>query len=224
MLSTPSTHILNVADNVIYVKVTSSLSKWDTHFFSVNILSPGVKKVVLHLKDTVNNILPPERKGTLEKEVLEQVEEASSKLKATCASLWIAYEGTIGIQEVFGKVNDASCRLDAIWNKLSVLRDGEEAESPRAEPIKAENADPKLDLASRDFGDPLKFEPVSVSPCCVLSCHTGNPNPDALHSTKPWAYCIIPFDPLDIPMQFTKRKMLHTPASPVPKCAKLEAS
>ncbi|KAL4072401.1 hypothetical protein V8B97DRAFT_2006773 [Scleroderma yunnanense] len=223
MSSTPSMCVLNIVDNIIYVKVTSSLSKWDTHFFSVNILSPGIKKVVFHLKDTVNNILPPERKGTLEKEVLEQIEEASSKLKAAHASIWTAYEGTIGIQEVFGKVNDASCRLDAIWNKLSVLRDVEEL--PRMEPVQAKDVDTKLDLTSTDDDNSLKFESVSASPCCMLPHHTGNLNLlDVPCTTKPWAYHINPFDPLDIPMQLAKRKALYTPTGPVPKHAKLEAS
>ncbi|KAL4066277.1 hypothetical protein V8B97DRAFT_1874707 [Scleroderma yunnanense] len=223
MSSTPSMCVLNVVDDVIYVKVTSSLSKWDTHFFSVNILSPGIKKVVFCLKGTVNNILPPERKGTLEKEVLEQIEEASSKLEATHASLWTAYEGAIGIQEVFDKVNNASHRLDAIQNKLSVLRDAEEL--PRMEPVQAKDVDTKLDLTSTDDDNSLKFESISASPCCMLPCHTGNLNLlDVPHSTKPWAYHINPFDPSDIPTQLAKRKALYTSTGPVPKCAKSEAS
>ncbi|KAI5982840.1 hypothetical protein EDD15DRAFT_2377163 [Pisolithus albus] len=62
--------------------------------------SPSMKKVVLHLKDTVGTILPAERKHTLEEEALEQVKEASSKLQAAHAALWMAYEGTIGIQDI----------------------------------------------------------------------------------------------------------------------------
>ncbi|KAL4080510.1 hypothetical protein J3A83DRAFT_4184548 [Scleroderma citrinum] len=181
------------------------------------------KHVIFHLKDTVNNILPPERKGTLEKEVLEQIEEASSKLEAAHASLWIVYEGTIGIQEVFGKVNNASHRLDTIQNKLSVLRDVEEL--PRMEPVQGKDVDTKLDLTSTDDDNSLKFESVSASPCHMLPHHTGNPNLlDVPCSTKPWAYHVNPFNPSDIPMQLAKRKALYTPMGPVPKHTKLEAS
>ena len=54
MSSAPTTHVLTAIDDVIYVKVTGSLSKWETHFFSVDIQSPGVKKIVFQLKDTTD--------------------------------------------------------------------------------------------------------------------------------------------------------------------------
>ncbi|KAI6017150.1 hypothetical protein EDC04DRAFT_2608104 [Pisolithus marmoratus] len=56
MSSTPGMHVLNMVDDIIYIKVTGSLSKWETHMFLVNIQSPGIKKVVLHLKDTVSTM------------------------------------------------------------------------------------------------------------------------------------------------------------------------
>ncbi|KAI6115437.1 hypothetical protein EV401DRAFT_1889591 [Pisolithus croceorrhizus] len=107
MSSTPSTWILNIVDDIIYVEVTGSLSKWETHMFSVDIWSPGIKKVILHLKDAVNTVLPLEWQCTLEEEALEQK----------------AYEGTIRIQDMFTRVTDASARLDAVCNKLALLGD-----------------------------------------------------------------------------------------------------
>lgn len=47
MSSAPTTCVLTVIDNVIYIEVTGSLSKWETRFFSVDIQSPRVKKIVL---------------------------------------------------------------------------------------------------------------------------------------------------------------------------------
>ncbi|KAI6119526.1 hypothetical protein EDD16DRAFT_1706534 [Pisolithus croceorrhizus] len=221
MSSTPGTRILNVVDDVIYVKVTGSLSKWNTHTFSLDIQSPGIKKVVLRLKDAVDTVLPPERKHTLEEEALEQVEEASSKLRAAHTALWKAYEGTIGIQDTFVRVTDASARLDAVRNKLSLLRDA--SGSPEVDLAKAEDVDVKPDPA---LADPtaLRFERTSASPCRVLPRYCGNPNPDQASLTKPWAYYIIPFDPIDIPTQLAKRKG-HADAStgPIPKHPKLEA-
>ncbi|KAI6096097.1 hypothetical protein EDD16DRAFT_1528253 [Pisolithus croceorrhizus] len=102
-----STWILNIVDDIIYVEVTGSLSKWETHMFSVDIWSPGIKKVILHLKDAVNTVLPLEWQCTLEEEALEQK----------------AYEGTIRIQDMFTRVTDASARLDAVCNKLALLGD-----------------------------------------------------------------------------------------------------
>ncbi|KAI6013110.1 hypothetical protein PISMIDRAFT_13024 [Pisolithus microcarpus 441] len=128
MSSAPGTCVLNVVNDVIYVEVTGSLSKWDTHTFTVNIQSPGIKKVVLHLKDTVGTIPTPERKHTLEVEALEEIEEASSKLQAAHAALWKVYKGTIGIQEMFTRVTDASARLDTVHNKLSLLKDANDSQ------------------------------------------------------------------------------------------------
>ncbi|KAI6118868.1 hypothetical protein EV401DRAFT_2179112 [Pisolithus croceorrhizus] len=220
MTSTSGTRILNVVGDVIYIEVTGSLSKWNTHTFSLDIQSPGIKKVVLRLKDTVDTVLPAERKHTLEEEALEQVEEASSKLQAAHAALWKAYEGTIGIQDTFVRVTDARARLDAVRNKLSLLRDA--SDSLELDLVKAEDVDVKPDPA---LADPmaLQFEHASASPCRVLPRYCGNPNPDQASSTKPWAYYIIPFDPIDIPTQLAKRKS-QTDAStgPIPKHAKLE--
>ena len=56
MSSNPTTHILSAVDDVIYVEVAGSLSKWKTHVFSVDIQSPGVKKIVFRLKDTADNV------------------------------------------------------------------------------------------------------------------------------------------------------------------------
>jgi len=54
MSSAPATHILTAIDDVIYVEVAGSLSNWKTHFFSVDIQSPGIKKIVFRLKDTTD--------------------------------------------------------------------------------------------------------------------------------------------------------------------------
>ncbi|KAI6004690.1 hypothetical protein EDD15DRAFT_2359427 [Pisolithus albus] len=79
-----------------------------------------VKKYgLLHTGNSIS--LSPESKHTLEEEALEEVEEASSKLHAAHAALWKVYKGTIGIQETFTRVTDASARLDTICNKLTVL-------------------------------------------------------------------------------------------------------
>ncbi|KIK25336.1 hypothetical protein PISMIDRAFT_9692 [Pisolithus microcarpus 441] len=225
MSSVPGTCVLNVVDDIIYVEVTGSLSKWNTHTFSVNIESPGLKKVVLRLQDTVDTVLPPKRKFTLEEEALEEVEEASSKLQAAHAALWKAYEGTIGIQETFTRVTDASARLDAVHNKLSLLRNSND--SLAMELVKAEDVDVKPDPGLEDT-TALQFESTSASPCRVLPCYCGNPNADHANSTKPWAYYILPFDPIDIPTQHSKRKLPNdTSTAPVRKHhkhAKLELS
>ncbi|KAI5994430.1 hypothetical protein EDD15DRAFT_2366527 [Pisolithus albus] len=224
--SPPSTtRVLNVVDDVIYVEVTGSLSKWDTHCFSVNIPSPGVKKVVLHLKDAVDNSLPIDRKYTLEGEALEELEAASTRLEDAHAALWKAYEGTIGIQDVFTRVVDASSRLDAVRNKLSVLRDAKE--SSGMVPIKAEGVGCEHHLELGSDGKDSRFESTSVSPCRILSRHMGNPNPDAGSLNKPWAYRVIPFEPSDIPTQLAKRNAkkrapIDTSPGCIPKHAKLE--
>ncbi|KAI5990938.1 hypothetical protein EDD15DRAFT_2197729 [Pisolithus albus] len=206
-----TTRVLNVVDDVIYVEVTGSLSKWDTHCFSVNIQSPGVKKVVLRLKDAVDN-----SKCTLEGEALEELEAASTRLEDAHAALWKAYEGTIGIQDAFTRVVDASSRLDAVRNKLSVLRDAKESNA--MVPIKAEDVgcEPHLELGSD--GENSR----------ILSRHTGNPNPDAGSPNKPWAYRVIPFEPSDIPTQLAKRNAkrrvpIDTSPGRIPKHAKLES-
>ena len=46
MSSDQTMHILSAVDDVIYVEVAGSLSTWPTHFFSIDIQSPGVKKIV----------------------------------------------------------------------------------------------------------------------------------------------------------------------------------
>ncbi|KIK21385.1 hypothetical protein PISMIDRAFT_12318 [Pisolithus microcarpus 441] len=219
MSSTPGTRIINVVDDVIYVEVAGSLSKWETHTFTVDIQSPGIKKVVLRLKDTVNNVLPHEEIYTLEQEALEQVEEASSKLEAAHAALWKAYEGTIGIQDTFVQVTDASARLGAIRNKLSLLKDAKDPLKTELDEKKDVNIKPNP--ASEDLS--LQFQSTSASPCRVLPRYVGNPNPDLASSAKPWAYYIIPFDPIDIPTQRAKRKRpIDVSTGPVPKHMKME--
>ncbi|KAI6096281.1 hypothetical protein EDD16DRAFT_1720036 [Pisolithus croceorrhizus] len=190
--------------DIIYVEVSGSLSKWNMHTFSVDIQSPSVKKVVLHLKDTVDTVsLPPERKYTLEEEALEQVEEASSKLRATHVALWKVYEGTIGIQEMFTRNSSNSLET---------------------EHVNVEDVDIKPDPAHKDTAE-LCFECTSTSPCHILPHHCGNPNLDQASSMKPWAYYIIPFDPIEIPMQLAKRKApIDTSTGPIQKHAKLEIS
>ncbi|KAI6098918.1 hypothetical protein EDD16DRAFT_1790483 [Pisolithus croceorrhizus] len=203
ILDTPSTRVLNVVDDVIYVELTGALSQWDTHCFSVDILSPGIKKIVLRLKDSVNNILSADSRCTLEGQALEEVEAASSRLAIARAALWKAYEGTVGIQDAFTGVNAASSRLDTIRNKLSVLRDT--AESSGMDPVKAEDVKCEPHLRSGSDVEDLQFEPTSASPCRVLARYTGNPNPDAGSLTKPWSYHVIPFAPSDIPTQLANR-------------------
>ncbi|KAI5992514.1 hypothetical protein EDD15DRAFT_2368275 [Pisolithus albus] len=220
MSSVPGMHVLNVVDDVIYIEVTGSLSKWETHTFSVDIQSPGIKKVVLRLKDAVNNIsLPPEEVYTLEQEALEEVEKASSKLEAAHAALWKAYEGTIGIQDTFVRVTDASARLGVVRNKLSLLKDSKAP--PKTELGENEDANIKPNPASEDLS--LQFQPTSASPCRVLPRYVGNPNPDPESSAKPWAYYVIPFNPIDIPTQRAKRKRpIDASPSPIPKHMKSE--
>ncbi|KAI5997085.1 hypothetical protein EDD15DRAFT_2364547 [Pisolithus albus] len=230
MSSTPvtrSTRVLDVVEDVIYVEVTGALSRWDTHCFSVNILSPGIKKVVLRLKDSVNNPLSADSKCTLEGQALEEVEAASSRLKVAEEALWKAYEGTVGIQEAFAGVAGASSRLDAIRNKLSVLRDT--ADSSGMDPVKAEEVDCEPHLQSGSDGEDLRFESASASPCRILARYTGNPNADAGSLTRPWAYRVNPFAPSDIPTQLAKRNTkrpatVDTSSDHIPKHPKLEIS
>ncbi|KAI5997036.1 hypothetical protein EDD15DRAFT_2364489 [Pisolithus albus] len=159
MSSTPGTRIINVVDDVIYVEVAGSLSKWETHTFTVDVQSPGIKKVVLCLKDVVNNVsLPPEEIHTLEREALEEVEEASSKLEAVHATLWKAYEGTIGIQDSFVKVTDASARLGAIRNKLSLLKDAKDPLKTELDEIK--DVDTRPNRTSEDLSS--QFQSTSA--------------------------------------------------------------
>ncbi|KAI6110297.1 hypothetical protein EDD16DRAFT_1522313 [Pisolithus croceorrhizus] len=186
------------------------------------VINSSIKKVMLCLKDTVNTILPPKRKYTLEEEALEEVKEVSSKLQAAHAALWKAYKGTIGIQETFTRVMDASARLDAICNKLSLLKNSND--SLKMEHVNAEGVSVKPDPAHEDTAEP-HFEHTSASPCCVLPHHCGNPNLDQASLMKPWAYYIIPFDPIDIPMQLAKRKApIDTSTTLIHKHAKLEVS
>ncbi|KIK29824.1 hypothetical protein PISMIDRAFT_6584 [Pisolithus microcarpus 441] len=224
---TPSTRVLAVVEDVIYVELSGALSRWDTHCFSVNILSPGIKKVVLRLKDSVNNTISADSKCTLEGQALEEVEAASSRLNVAHAALWKAYEGTIGIQDAFTGVVDASNRLDAIRNKLSALRDT--AESGGTDPVKAEDVDCEPHLQSGSDGEDLRFESASASPCRILARYTGNPNPDAGSLTTPWAYRVYPFAPSDIPTQLARRntkRLATVDTSPghIPKHPKLEIS
>ncbi|KAI5984731.1 hypothetical protein EDD15DRAFT_2374985 [Pisolithus albus] len=220
MSSTPGTRIINVVDDVIYVEVTGSLSKWETHTFTVDVQSPGIKKVVLRLKDVVNNAsLPPEEIHTLEQEALEQVEEASSKLEAAHTALWKAYEGTIGIQDTFIQVTDASARLGAICNKLSLLKDAKDPLKTELDEIK--DIDIRPNPTSEDLSS--QFQSTSASPCRVLPRYVGNPNPGLASSEKLWAYYVIPFDPIDIPTQRAKRKRpIDVSTGPVPKHMKTE--
>ncbi|KAI6139939.1 hypothetical protein BKA82DRAFT_4364300 [Pisolithus tinctorius] len=217
MSSRPSTRVIDVVEDVIYVEVAGSFSKWDTHCFLVDISSPGIKKIVFRLKDTVNNNLSADAKCTLEGEALEQVEAASSQLKTAHAALWKAYEGTVGIQNAFCGVVDASHTLDTIRNKLSVIRDAEE--SSTTEPVKAEDVGCKPDPEPENS----QFESTSASPCRVLACTTRHTNPDTHSPTKPRAYRIFPFDPSDIPTQLAKRKAaVDASTGPIQKHAKLE--
>ncbi|KIK15157.1 hypothetical protein PISMIDRAFT_16722 [Pisolithus microcarpus 441] len=226
-LGTPSTCVLNVVDDVIYVELTGALSLWDTHCFSVHIPSSGIKKVILHLKDMVVDALPTERKCILEQEALDQVKEASSRLEDAHAALWKAYEGTVGIQDAFTWVVDASGRLDTICNKLSVLRDA--AEFDGMEPIKAEEVDCEPHMEPGLDGENLRFQCTSTNPCRVLARYTRNPNPDPSSLAKPWAYRIIPFKSSEIPSQLAKRNAkrpapVDTSPGRIPKHPKLEVS
>ena len=56
MSAIPTTHILSAVDDVIYIEVTGSISKWETHVFSIDIQSPRVKNFVFKLKDTTYTI------------------------------------------------------------------------------------------------------------------------------------------------------------------------
>ncbi|KAI6098387.1 hypothetical protein EDD16DRAFT_1527214 [Pisolithus croceorrhizus] len=169
MSSAPGTCILNMVNNVIYIKVTGSLSNQ----YSV----PSIKKFVLCLKDTGNAILPPERKYMLEEEALDEV-----------------YKGTISIQETFTRVMD-----------LPLLKDSND--SLKMEHVKAKDIN-GLSLLS--------------PPCVTL---LGKPEPRPGKFNKALAIYIIPFDPIDIPMQHAKRKAsIDRSAGSIPEYAKLEIS
>ncbi|KAI6166744.1 hypothetical protein EDD17DRAFT_1752922 [Pisolithus thermaeus] len=45
---------VNMLQDVLYLEINGALSSWDTHYFSVNITTPGRKQVVFHLKDVCN--------------------------------------------------------------------------------------------------------------------------------------------------------------------------
>ncbi|KAI6141908.1 hypothetical protein BKA82DRAFT_28635 [Pisolithus tinctorius] len=169
------------------------------------------------LKDTVNNNLSTDAKCTLEGEALEQVKAASSQLKTAHAALWKAYEGTVGIQNMFCGVVNASHTLDTIHNKLSVIRDAEE--SSTTEPIKAKDVGCKPDPEPENS----QFELTSASPCRVLTCTTRHTKPDTHSPTKLQAYHIFLFDPSNIPTQLAKRKAaVNASTGPIQKHAKLE--
>ncbi|KIM58424.1 hypothetical protein SCLCIDRAFT_28083 [Scleroderma citrinum Foug A] len=209
-MSTPTnTCILTAVDNIIYIEVTGSLSKWSTHSFSITH-----KSLFYWLKstDTINSSLSTEQKTTLEGQVLEKVKEASANLGAVHAVLWKAYKGIVGMQDTFGKVHDANKMVDMIHNKLSILRDAKEPVL-----VKDESIDCKIDPETKDSkgGDILKFEPVSTSPCRVLTC--------TLDATNPLKLWVFRFDPSDIPTQLAKRKApINKSAGPVTKCTNLE--
>jgi len=95
--------------------------------------------------DTINSSLSTKQKATLEGEVLEQIEEASANLRAVHAVLWKAYEGIVGVQDVFGKASHASRTVDTIHNKLSILRDAKEPAI-----VKDEDIDCKIDSEAKD--------------------------------------------------------------------------
>ncbi|KIK16820.1 hypothetical protein PISMIDRAFT_15569 [Pisolithus microcarpus 441] len=189
--------------------------------------------------------LPTERKCILEQEALDQVKEASSRLEDAHVALWKAYEGTVSIQDAFTQVVDVSGRLDTIRNKLSVLQDA--AEFDGMEPIKAKEVNCEPHMEPGLDGKNLQYVPyvlmalqnlhlthysfacTSANPCRVLAHYTGNPNPDASSLTKPWAYCIILFESLEIPSQLVKRnakRLAPVDTSPgcIPKHPKLEVS
>ncbi|KAI6101094.1 hypothetical protein EDD16DRAFT_1525998 [Pisolithus croceorrhizus] len=179
--------------------------------------SPGIKKVVLHLRDTVDTEAHSSSRS---------IGAASSKLQAAHAALWKVYEGTIRIQDMFTKVTDASTRLDAIHNKLSLLRDA--SNSFKANPVKSEDDDA---MPNPTLTDPMALHYICILLWMFFSCdtlqvlaqHCGNPNPDQASSMMPWAFYIIPSDPINIPMQLMKRKsQADMSAGLIPKHAKLE--
>ena len=96
----------------------------------------------------MDSSLSADQKASLEGQLLNEVEEASATLKTLHATLWKAFEGTVGIQDSFRKVVAASQTVDAIRNKLSVLRDAKE--SPEITLVKDEDVDCKLDPEIED--------------------------------------------------------------------------
>ena len=70
--------------------------------------------------------------------------------------LWKAYEGIVGVEDAFSKVNHASRTVDTIRNKLSVLRDAEE--SLQTTSVKDEDINCKLEPETEDIkaSDALK--------------------------------------------------------------------
>ncbi|KAI6100804.1 hypothetical protein EV401DRAFT_2138659 [Pisolithus croceorrhizus] len=164
----------------------------------------------------INSSLPPERKHTVQAEALEQL--------APSSRLLMQHYGRI--QDMFTKVTDASTRLDAIHNKLSLLRDA--SNSFKANPVKSEDDDA---MPNPTLTDPMALHYICILLWMFFSCdtlqvlaqHCGNPNPDQASSMMPWAFYIIPSDPINIPMQLMKRKsQADMSAGLIPKHAKLE--
>ena len=85
--------------------------------------------------------------------MLEQVEETSTNLGAVHAVLWKAYEGMVGVQDMFGKVHDVNRMVNTICNKLSILRDAKESLQIMPVHVKDEDIDCKLELETEDTRD-----------------------------------------------------------------------
>ncbi|KIN93103.1 hypothetical protein M404DRAFT_36392 [Pisolithus tinctorius Marx 270] len=223
MSSESLTRVLDAVQDVIYLEVDGFMSDWNTHCFTIDIATPGPKKIVFRLKnlttapakDNYFSNQPADADSSPEEIALNKVEEASLELDIMRRIFMQAYEGSIRLQEAYLRVCEADSRLDEARNELTWRCAGCADAGATSQDLKTESDFPK-------------FEPISASPCRILLRHLGNPNaPPDTYERKPWAYRVTPFDPFKIPMNVAKRKLREADMSAskadAPKRFKLES-
>ncbi|KIO11938.1 hypothetical protein M404DRAFT_20503 [Pisolithus tinctorius Marx 270] len=128
MSSESLTRVLDAVQDVIYLEVDGFMSDWNTHCFTIDIATPGPKKIVFRLKNLTTapakDNQPADADSSPEEIALNKVEEASLELDVVRRIFMQAYKGSIRLQEAYLRV----CEADNLKT---------ESDFPKFEPISA---------------------------------------------------------------------------------------
>ncbi|KAI6013378.1 hypothetical protein PISMIDRAFT_9516 [Pisolithus microcarpus 441] len=169
---------ITMVEDVVLVDVDGLTSDWDTYTFSLDILSPGTKRIVLRVQhpDLYKCNRPRVREPYAQSVQLENVMLEYVKAIKSEESTEVSIAVSKGVDEAHVKPEPRD-------NHVDVLR-----------------------LDSKDNStNVLPSHKISLFPCHVLTRSTGNPAAEEGMPSQPWKYYVRSFNPHILPDEIASR-------------------
>ncbi|KAI6011094.1 hypothetical protein PISMIDRAFT_20089 [Pisolithus microcarpus 441] len=185
---------ITMVEDVVLVDVDGLTSDWDTYTFSLDILSPGTKRIVLrvqhpdfHKRDCPRVREPYAQSVQLENVMLEYIEAIKSE-----ESTELPPGSMVETSQCHGPSKDieACVKSELGDNHVTTFIKSEEQVEVRT----------KLDTAGNGTN-----VPISPFPCRVLTRCTGNPATEEGMPLQPWKYYVRSFHPSILPHEIARR-------------------